>query len=190
MHNLYSPRIFRFFTIVIMTSLCLLFNYLTQINFTHIELPKNKPEYNAKNAQAKVYDKTGKLMYKINSATAWQYPMNDSLYMTNLNTIVYNESSDVMKYNLSSNDGWINYNKKLGYLGQNAILVVNNLIPTQIITIYGKDVDLDLNTNIFKSNEDVKATQNNSTITGHGFTYDKNKEFLTINSKVRVIYNK
>ena len=190
MHSLYSPRIFRFFTIIIMTTLCLLFNYLTQINFTRIELPKDKPEYNAKKAQANVYDKTGKLLYKMNSDTAWQYPKNDSLYMTNLNAIVYNESSDVMKYNLTSNDGWVNYNKKVGFLGQNAILIVNNPNPLQIIKIYGKNIDLNLNTNVFSSNEDVKAVQNNSVITGHGFIYEKNKEFLTINSKVRVIYNK
>ena len=189
MHKIYSPRIFRTFTIVFMVSLCLLFNYLTQINFLRIELPKNHPEYNAKNAVGKIYNNRGELMYTLTSESAWQFPENNRLFMVQLHGIVYNESAGTIKYDLVSQDGWVNYEKKHGFLGKDSILIINNPAPSQIIKIYGDNINLDLNKNLFTSNENVKAVQNNSTITGHGFEYDQNRQFLTIKSNVNITYN-
>ena len=189
MHKIYSPRIFRTFTIVFMVCLCLLFNYLTQINFLNIELPKNNPEYNAKNAVGKVYNNNGELIYTLTSESAWQFPENNRLFMSQLHGIVYNESSGIIKYDLVSQDGWINYERKLGFLGKDAVLIVNYTNPSQIVKIYGDDINLDLNKNLFVSTENIKAIQNNSTITGRGFEYDRERQFLTIKSNVKIVYN-
>lgn len=190
MHKFYSSRAFTAFAMVIMGVLCLLLDTLTRINFNKIELPKNSPEYNATGVDGGVYNLNGKLSYNLKSDTAWQFPEDKRIYMKMLDIKVYQESNDNVKYDLTSNDGWVNHTDKLGYLGQNTKLVVMDNDPHKIVYIYGRDVDLDLNKNIFKSKEDVKATQDKSVLTGHGFSYDKDRQFLEINSKVKITYYK
>jgi|SRR6185437_11780586 len=188
MHKLYSSRAFTAFAMIIMGVLCLLLDTLTRINFNKIELPKNSPEYNAKGVDGSVYNKSGKLLYNLKSDTAWQFPEDKRIYMKMMNLTLYNESSGSVMYDLTSNDGWVNHSDKIGYLGENAILVVEDKDPTKVTRIFARIIDLDLNKNLFKSKEDVRATQGMSVLTGHGFSYDRDRQFLVINSKVKINY--
>lgn len=190
MQKFYSSRAFTAFAVIIMGVLCLLLDTLTRINFNKIELPKNSPEYNAAGVNGSVYNKNGKLLYNLKSKTAWQFPEDNRIYMKILDIKQYEESSDAVKYDLTSDDGWVNHRDKLGYLGKNTKLVVTDKNLGKIISIYGSAVNLDLNKNIFDSKEDLRATQDKSVLTGHGFSYDKDRQFLEIMSKVRIIYYK
>lgn len=186
MHKLYSSKAFQFFAIVIMSLLCLLLDTLTRINFNRIELPKNSPEYNAIGVDGSVYSKTGKLLYNLTSNTAWQFPNDKRIYMSDINILVYNKNTDAVKYKLNSDDGWISPNEQLGFLGKKTQLNVDD--ADKITTIYGENINLDLNKNVFVSKENIKAMQGKSIIMGRGFSYDRDKEYLIINSKVKVIY--
>ncbi len=188
MNKFYSSRAFQFFAIIIIASLCLLLDSLTRITFTKIDLPKDSPEYHAKGVDGSVYNKTGKLLYNLKSEFAWQFPSDKRIYMKNLHVYMYNESSDALQYEIISDDGWINHSDKLGKLGKNSIVIAYESDPHKTIKIYGKDIDLDVNTNIFASNEDVRAVQEKNIVTSRGFNYDHNKKFLTLKSKARVIY--
>lgn len=190
MQKFYSSRAFTLFAMIIMGVLCLLLDTLTRINFNKIELPKNSPEYNARMVNGSVYNKAGKLLYNLTSNTAWQFPEDKRIYMQDLEIKLYNESNNEVKYDLTSDDGWVNHTEKLGFLGVNTVLVMEDKNPSKITRIYGSGIDLDMNQNLFKSNEDVKATQGESVLTGHGFSYDRDKQFLTINSRVRITYIK
>ncbi|MCE3269068.1 MAG: lptC [Burkholderiales bacterium] len=190
MHKFYSSRAFTAFAMIIMGVLCLLLDTLTRINFNKIELPKNRPEYNAKGVDGKVYAKNGKLLYSLKSNTAWQFPENNRIYLKDLNIKLYKESSDEIAYDLSSNDGWVDHINKLGYLGESTILIVMDKDPTKISRIFTSKVDLDLNKNKFKSNENVRVTQGKNVLTGRGFTYNRDQQFLEINSKVSITYYK
>ena len=198
-HRYYSPRIFRFFTIIIMVVLCLLLNTLTKINFNKIELPKDQPEYNATGAVGKVYNGNGQLMYKMMSGSAWKFPHDERVYMQSIHAFVYNESSGAIKYEVTSNDGWVNFNTQVGLLGKNSILTLANNDPKKVITVYGSQVNIDLAKNYIYSNEDVKAVEDQKVVSGHGFTYDVKTQFLKLggvatttssgsNAKVKVIY--
>lgn len=172
-----------------MASLCLLFDSLTKINFIKIDLPKDRPEYNADNARGVVYGKKGNVLYELNSKNVWQFPKNDKVFMANLHAKVHSESEpNIVKYDLTANDGWIDYNKSLGFLGTNSVLTVYNPDPKQVITIYGKDINLDMAKNFFYSSEDVKAVRDSYTITGHGFTYDQNTGIFKMLSGVNINY--
>lgn len=188
MQKIYSSRTFTAFAMVIMGGLCLTLDTLTRINFSKIELPKNAPEYNARGVSGSVHNRTGKLLYNLTSDTAWQFPEDKRIYMKMLGIKVYKDTSDDIKYDLTSNDGWINHTDKLGYLGHNTQLVVADKDPAKIIQVEGYAIDLDLNKNIFSSNEDVQARQAKSVLTGHGFSYDRERQFLEIKSKVRITY--
>jgi LPS export ABC transporter protein LptC len=188
MNKLYSSRSFQFFAIIIIASLCLLLDSLTKINFTKIELPKGSPEYNAKGVDGSVYNKSGKLLYNLKSDFAWQFPGDKRIYMKNLHIYMYSESSDVLTYEIVGDDGWINHSSKLGKLGKHAIITAYDKSPRKTIKIYGRDINLDMNTNLFVSKENVRATQESSVVTSHGFEYAHNLKFLTLKSKVRVIY--
>lgn len=171
-----------------MGSLCLLLDTLTQINFNRIILPKNRPEYNAKGVTGKLYAKTGKLKYTLTSDSAWQYPNNDKVYAQNLHLFMYKESSDAVKYELLSNDGWIDHNKNFAYLGAGAHFILHDPDKGGDVNIYSSAVDLDMDKNLIRSHNDVRFMQGKNIITGHGFSYEHNREFLVINSKVKVVY--
>lgn len=166
----------------------MLLDTLTRIHFNKVDLPKNRPEYNAHGVDGLVFNKTGKRLYRLVSDEAWEYPSDERVFLKKLNLYVYSQSSDVVKYQINSDDGWVNHDTKLGLLGKNVVTTVNNSEPKKVITIYGNDINLNLDKNLFTSNDDVKAVQGQSVVTSHGFSYDSDKEFLTLNSKVRVTY--
>lgn len=190
MHKLYSSKAFQFFAIMIISSLCLLLNSLTTINFHKMELPKTHPQYNAKGISGSVYNQAGKILYNMQSVYAWEYPDDDKIYLTSLKIDMYNESSDLIAYDVTSKDGWINHITKIGHLGESTVVVVANPDPAQVVTMYTKDVDLNMDKNTFTSNAATRAIQGKSSVYSEGFSYDNAKHFLILNSKVRVIYDK
>ncbi len=192
MKNRYQgSRTFQAFTIILLCALCILLNFLTKINFHKSELPSDKPEYNAEGIDGRVYDRTtGKLQYKLLSKKLWQYPNQDNINLQDFILYSYYESSDKIQYQVNSNDGWVNNSKKIGFLGESTVIVADNPDPLQIIYIYTSKVNLDLNKNFLDSEAPTKATQDKSVAFSTGFSYDKEKQFLTLKSKVRIIYEK
>lgn len=190
MSRVYTSKMFQFGAITVVSSLCLLLNSLTRISFSRVELPKDRPEYKAKGVGVSVFNKSGKLLYNLTSETAWEYPSDDKVYMHNLDIKMYSESSDIAKYNILSYDGWVNYSKKQGYLGESTVITINEITPEKITRIYGNQINLDMNTNTITSNDDVVAKQGKSMVYSHGFSYDTDKKFLKLNSNVKVIYEK
>jgi LPS export ABC transporter protein LptC len=188
MQKFYSSKAFQFFAIIIIASLCLLLNTLTQINFHKMALPKTHPQYNARGITGGVYSRSGKLLYNVQSKEAWEFPDDDRIFLKGLEINLFNESSDVINYSIKSDNGWINRITKVGQLGESTILQMSNPDPKQVITMYGKNINVNMDSNIFSSNEDAHAVQGRGTVYTHGFKYDNNKHFLVLNSKVRVIY--
>jgi len=188
MTKYHSSKVFQFFAIVIISSLCLLLDTLTEIHFNKVSLPKNHPEYNAAGVEGRVFNSQGKILYHIASDTAWEYPSDERIFLKKLDIFLYDESTSVVKYQVASDDGWLNHTSKVGYLGKNVVAVVSNPEPHKVITMYGNKVAVDFAKKIFSSSEDVKVVKNASVVTAHGFTYDSNREFLTLNSKVKVVY--
>ena len=188
MQKLYSSKAFQFFAIMIISSLCLLLNSLTAINFHKMELPKTHPQYNARGINGGVYKKNGKLIYDVVSSEGWEFPDDDRIFLKGLKVKMYNESTDVVDYSISSDNGWINHITKVGQLGENTVMQMTNPDPKQVVTIYGKNINIDANKNMFSSSEDAHATQGQGVVYTHGFSYDNNKHFLVLTSKVRVIY--
>ncbi len=188
MHKFYSSKAFQFFAISIISSLCLLLNSLTTINFHKMELPRTHPQYNAKGISGGVYARSGKLLYQVQSNEAWEFPEDDRIFLKGLKINMYNESSNVVDYSISSANGWINHVTKIGQLGESTVLQMTNADPLKVVTMYGKNINLDMNKNTFSSNEDAYATQGKGKVYTHGFSYNNNTHFLTLTSKVRVIY--
>ncbi len=188
MQKLYSSKAFQFFAIIIIASLCLLLNTLTQINFHKMSLPKANPQYNVKGITGGVYNKQGKILYALKSQEALEYPDDERIYIKNLELNLFGESSNETTYSVTSKDAWINRETKVGLLGESVVLKMYNPDPKQVLTIYGKNINLDMNNNIFSSNEDAKGLQGNAIVYTHGFKYDNKKHFLVLTSKVRVVY--
>ena len=188
MQKLYSSRAFQFFAVIIIASLCLLLNTLTQIHFHKMVLPKTHPQYNAKGVTGSVYNKQGKILYSLQSKEAWEYPDDERIYLKDLVISLFSESSDEITYSVNSRDGWINQETKEGLLGESTVLKMYNSDPKQAVTIYGKNINLNMNTNVFSSNEDASASQGRGVVYTHGFKYDNKKHFLILTSKVRVVY--
>jgi LPS export ABC transporter protein LptC len=174
-----------------MVSICLIFSDLTNISWVKIELPKNRPEYNGYGVSGMVYGKNGNVLYRMVSESIWQYPSNERIFMSNLHTIAYSESNpQTVLYDLTASDGWMNYGKRLGFLGNNTVLQIIDATTKQTTTIYGKNIDLDFARNYLQSKENVKTVQKGLIITGKGFTYDKNTESLHVLSNVNINYTK
>ena len=188
MQKLYSSKTFQFFAIIIIASLCLLLDTLTQINFHKMELPKALPQYNAHGITGSVYNPNGKILYDLKALEAWEYPDDQRIFLKGLGINVFHESSNEITYSINSNNGWIDQVTSIGQLGESTVLKMYNSNPAQNVTIFGKDINLNMNNNVFSSNSDARGVQGKATVYTHGFSFDNNKHFLVLTSKVRVIY--
>lgn len=189
----YSPRLFRVISTVLLVILCLLLNELTQINHNKYQLPKDEPEYTALGVSASLYSSiTGNLLYAVQGYKIWKYPINNKIYLTKFIAKMYDDKSTRVKYLMTGDDGWIDPNQQIGMVGLNAHLQVFDKDSAQEISIYGKEVYIDMNKHLVYSSQDVKAIDKNNTVSGHGFTYDYTTKFLNLgitklgNAKSRV----
>lgn len=189
MNKFYSSKGFQFLAIVMITSLCILLNHLTIIRFNHMDLPKDLPEYKANSVKVHVYTHSGKLEYKLISDEAWEYPEDDRIFLKSFTINIYDKDSDFVKYKIKANTGWLNYNKKIGQLGDNAFLSVESRDLKDVIKFHGSNVDFDLNKNIFTSKNKVHAIQSKSIVYSDGFYYDERIGNLILKSNVKVLYD-
>lgn len=190
MNKLHSSKFFQFVTLIVISGMCMLLDTLTKIHFSSSTLPKNSPEYKAFGAEGNVYNKNGKLLYRVTSDVAWKYPLDEKIYLKHVTIYFYDKKTDMITYKVSSDDGWVEENKRLGMLGKNVVTTVTGANSGPDTILYGNQVHMDLNKNIFSSDENVKAVQGKSVVTGHGFSYNSDSQFLVLNSRVRVLYDK
>lgn len=186
----HSSKFFQFITIIIISCLCLLLDSLTKIHFNVSSLPKNSPKYRAMGATALVYSKSGKLLYRMNSVEALKYPDDKKVYLNKVQLYFYDNKTGLLAYQINGDDGWVDENNRLGWLGHNVVAVIVGDNKNPATTIYGSNINLDLKNNEFTSKEFVRAVEGKSTLTATGFNYNKNTDVLTLNSKVRVMYVK
>ena len=183
-----SSRLFNGLTVVILSLLCVLLNYLTRIDFHRLELPKNKPAYLATGIVANMYNSQGLLMYRMQAESARQFPDSSRISLNTVTMQVFSESDGLMLDQLTSNDGWLDNVSNRGFLGQNVVVSILNKDPQQTVNIYTKEVKLNGITRYAASSAPVRVTQGKSVLTGIGFTADYEKKFLTIESQVKVVY--
>lgn len=186
MNKYYNAKLLQFTTILILSSLCIVLNYLTKFNLTSQTLPANIPQYNVNGINAVVYNKNGKLTYSFLATSGVSYTNNNKLYLTNLDFKSYFESSNLVEYHLTSDDGWVNRDK-VGFLGKNAQLFVFSN-PQNTTYISGTNIDIDLNANTIKSKDKV-LIQNNNKLEGTGFIYNIKTGFLQLLSNIQINYN-
>jgi LPS export ABC transporter protein LptC len=185
-----SSRLFNLLTVIILSLLCVLLNYLTRIDFHRLTLPKNKPEFASTGILANLFSKNGKLLYRAMAESGLQYPDSSKIILSNLNMQAFSESTELLQEKLTSNDGWLDTANSLGYLGESVVLTVSNVDPKYIINAYTKHVHLDAKRQFIYSSAPIRATRGKSTMTGIGFSVDYTKQLLTIESNVRIIYEK
>jgi len=185
-----SSRLFNLMTVIILSLLCVLLNYLTRIDFHRLQLPKNKPEFASSGILANLFSKNGKLLYRAMAESGLQYPDSSKIFLSNLNMQAFSESTELLQEKLTSNDGWLDTANSLGFLGESVVLTVSNVDPQYIINVYTRHVNLDAKRQLAYSSEPVRATRGKSVMTGIGFNVDYAKQLLTIESNVKIIYEK
>lgn len=189
MLKFYSPRLFRFFTISIIAILSLVLNKITMISIDKMELPKNKPEYNMSNPNITIYESKGYILYNISSETAWQYTNSESIFLQNINAIIYESNSKKVKYQLNSNLAWLNYGKQIAYLIESSHLKILSNNESDTIDIYGKNIFMNFETKLISSNSTIKMITGKNLITSNGFLYNNKLNLLILESNVKIIYN-
>ena len=185
-----SSRLFNLMTVIILSLLCVLLNYLTRIDFHRLQLPKNKPEFASSGILANLFSKNGKLLYRAMAESGLQYPDSSKIFLSNLNMQAFSESTELLQEKLTSNDGWLDTANSLGFLGESVVLTVSNVDPQYIINVYTRHVNLDAKRQLAYSSAPVRATRGKSVMTGIGFNVDYTKKLLTIESNVKIVYEK
>jgi LPS export ABC transporter protein LptC len=183
-----ASRIFNLLTVIILSSLCVLLNYLTTIDFHRLELPKDKPEFSATGLHGTLYSPQGIMLYQINAESGNQFPDNSRIKLYKLNLTAYSESNGNALETLTSNNGWVDPVTAHGFLGESVVITVFNQDPLQVVTVYTKEVQLDGQKRYANSSAPIFAKQHKNTISGLGFSVDYAQQLLTIYSKVKVIY--
>lgn len=183
-----SSRLFNILTAVILCVLCVLLNVLTRINFHKLELPKDKPEFSATGIEASLYESSGLLLYDVVAESGIEFPDSDKISLKKITVNAYNESNSALNQKLTSDDGWIDTQSAQAFLGENVKIVSYNPDPNQVIYVYTKDVTINSITKKATTSSPIRATQGKSVLTGNGVSLDYDKQFLIIESNVKVIY--
>ncbi|MCX8514914.1 MAG: LPS export ABC transporter periplasmic protein LptC [Burkholderiales bacterium] len=190
MNKFYSSKSFQFFSIVIISSLCVLLNSLTVINFHKIDIPRASPQYNATGINASVYSASGKLIYNLQSKSALEYPDQDKIYLQQLQIKVHDESSDAVEYYLNANSAWVNRITKDVFLQESVAITINNDNLSKAIHISGNNIKILANKNYIYSAESIIANQGKSSVFSKGFSYDGKQQMLLLESAVKIVYYK
>lgn len=185
-----SSRLFNLLTIIVLSCLCLLLNQLTQIDFNYINLAKNRPEFSATGVNIELFDPKGLQLYKVRAENGIQYPSSTKILLKKLQITEYNKSTGILNRTLFADDGWIDSKTEQGFLGENTKLVITDPDPNRNSTIYTKNIAIDWQRRYLSSNAPVRVVQGKNVLTGVGFSFDYEKQFITINSKVKIIYVK
>ncbi len=185
-----SPKLFQLFVIIILSILCILLNKLTTINFYSKKIPDNYPEYQVSKLYFNLYNKNGKLIYNIVANQGWRNKNNNKVFLTNLKIKAYNKINHALLYTLVADDGYINYDKKIGFLGHNVLANIKAIKMQDEITMTTNNVTLDFISNNIYNNDYLHVVQNNNIISAVGFNYAIKQHLLKLNSKIKILYNK
>ncbi len=183
-----SSRLFNLFTVIVLTCLCLLLNFLTKIDFHKLELPKDKPEFSATGIVADLYDPEGRHLYKVLAESGTRFPEGSQISLNKLDFQAFNESTGLLSQQLTSKNGWLDPESALGYLGESVVITSYDNDPQKIIKVYTHDVVINSKNKTAQSSAPILAVQGKSTLTGVGFHLDYDKKFLVIESNVKVVY--
>lgn len=183
-----SSKLFNFFTTIILSLLCVLLSSLTKIDFHKLGLPKDKPEFSATGINANLYESGGSLLYSFNAESGIRFPDSDKIALSGILMHAYNAKTNDMAQQLSSKDGWVDTKDSTAFLGESVVITSFDKDPTQIIRVYTKDVTINSVTKKATTSAAIRATQGNSVLTGNGVSVDYEKQFLVIESNVKVIY--
>lgn len=183
-----SSKLFNLITAIILSVLCLLLEELTRINFHRMDLPKDKPVFSATGISASLYESNGHLLYNVYAESGNQFPDSSVIELHQITVKSYVESTGDLSQQLMSNDGWIDTKTSTAFLGESVEIMVMSKDPKQIIRAYTHDVNIDATTKKVVTSAPIRATQGQSVLTGVGVNLDYDKQFLTIESNVKVIY--
>ena len=188
MLNFNSSRLLQTFTITFISLLCVLFNSLTFVNYHKFGFTKNNSQYIAKGIRGSLYDSKGFELYSVKSTYAFKYSSDERLFLNNLFLESHQNNSLFVKYQLFTKTAWINNQLQLIFMGKDTFLKVNNIDQKKIINIHGDNIFVDIKKNIVYGYEYIVATQWHNKLYSKGFKYDNKLQLLTLESKVKVIY--
>lgn len=184
----HSSRVFNIITAVILTALCLLLAQLTKINFHKLELPKDKPEFSATGISASVYESNGDTLYYVVAESALQFPDDDKIHFSNLTFKAYDKTTNLLAQKLTSANGWIDTKNSTAFLADAVNMANIASTEDKNIILDTSNVSIDTASKLISTKENIKATQGNSILTGSGAKFNYESQFLTIESRVKVIY--
>lgn len=183
-----SSKIFNLFTGLILSLLCILLGKLTEIDFHKIELPKDKPEFFATGIVANLFDAHGDALYKISAESGTEFPDSSTIHLQQIKFEAFDESTNLITQQLTSKNGWVDTQKSLAFLGESVNITSFDKDPKQNIYIYTRDVTIDSVNKMATTSAPIRATQGSSVLTGIGVKLDYDKQIITIESNVKVVY--
>ncbi|MDD3266167.1 MAG: LPS export ABC transporter periplasmic protein LptC [Burkholderiales bacterium] len=183
-----SSHLFNFFTGLVLSILCLLLNYLTHIDFKKLSLPKDKPAFSATGINASLYESNGVMLYDFMAESGTEFPDSNVINLSYLTVKSFDKDKSNLTQQLTSNNGWVDTKTSQAFLGDNVVITIFNVDPSQNIIIKTKNVSIDSHAKVANTSEKIQATQGKSILTGNGVKVDYDKQILTIESNVKVIY--
>lgn len=183
-----ASHLFNFFTGLVLAILCVLLNYLTHIDFKKISLPKDKPAFAATGINASLYESNGTMLYDFMAESGTQFPDSSVINLSNLIIKSFDKDKNILAQQLTGNNGWVDTKTSQAFLGESVVITIFNPDPTQTIKINTKNISIDGHAKLAHTVEQVRAVQGKSILTGNGVKVDYDKQILTIESNVKVIY--
>ena len=145
------------------------------------------PDFIAESLKSAIYNESGKLSHEIEADRMEHY---SGLKFTRF------ELPNYTLYPKNSSSPWQVKAKEATLYKNNRVILKNNVLITAmaadslITEIHCKTLELDLNTNIISSDQDIKVHGKNFIMIGSGLIIDLNTTQMTLTKHVQTIYQK
>lgn len=183
MNRLYAISLLFFVLSAISYSFVRWHNANNQVNQVKDKLIN--PDFIAESLKSEIYDKLGKLFYVIDAKRMEHYSATEVTYFELPEYTLYPKNSK-NPWIMSANKGTLNKNNRVKLEDRVSLKATNN--NSLIQEIYGKYLELDLNTNIISSEQSIYIKGRGFTVYGSGLIVDLNTKQMTLKQHVQTTY--
>ena len=173
--------------IIAVTTYGLLEWYSAQEETTNILDSTNNPEFIAENLNSDIYQASGALSYNVEAQRMEHYAQLEVTHFEYPRYTLYPKNNKPT-WQISANEGTLYNNNRVKL--KNRVRLIATDEESLIQEVHGKNLEMDLKTNIISSEQTILILGKGFTMYGSGLIVDLNTTQMTLTEHVQTIYKK
>lgn len=174
---------------VIMGGISFWLNRATDVNIETSLLDPGHPQYEMKGLEGVRFNAEGMKSEMLQAASAQMFPNSTDVIFVNPNGHAYNQGKEL--YRVLAPEAKYSRDQKKIFFDQNVLFIKTDADGKQAGEVNTSKIQIDIPTQVVKTDQVVQYQYGLSKGTATGFSYDKKNEVLHLDSRVKaIIYDK